>query len=144
PLDVPGWDLRGAPAARRAPARLGMWGKWMLSLANFTARQKIVSAPIAIPVPNREYVATITPKTTAGVQSVQLQVIDAVTGRILAAADSPNPVRGFSAAAPFTPTTTNPVRLQVSVTPKTGEKASADLDYAGVFPSRDYGVVATT
>ena len=144
PLDVPGWDLSKAPAARRAPARLGMWGGWMLSLTKFTAVQQLVSAPVAIPVVGREYVATITPKADAGVQSVELQVIDAVTGQVLAAGDSPNPGRGFGAYVAFTPTSTDPVRLRVVITPQPGATASVDLDYAGLFPGRDYGVVATT
>jgi hypothetical protein len=142
PTDVPGWDLSGAPTAQRLPARLGMWGNYMLDIGNFTTTQTLVSSSVAIPVAGRQYAATITPRSN-NVYNVELDVVDAVTGQTLATGISQDADRGFSAVTQFTPTTTDPVELKIIITPDPGSTASVDLDYAAVFASCDYGIVAT-
>jgi hypothetical protein len=62
PTDIPGWDTSGAPGACRESARTGMWGKWMLHIPDVTSTRQIVSAPVAIPVPNREYAPPLLPR----------------------------------------------------------------------------------
>ncbi len=139
---VAGWDLVEAPAARKVPAIIGMYGEWMLELSGISNLQSIRSDPITIPSAGREYAATITPKGPYGTK-VTLTVLDAVTGAPLGVGSSPNAERGFAAVAVFTPTTTNPVRLRVDVVPPPGPPAVVALDYASVVASRDYGVMAT-
>jgi PKD repeat protein len=142
PTDIPNWDVSQAPGAARVPAITGMWGNWMLQLPNITSTETLSSAPITIPNANLEYAAAITPKGTSG-STVTLSVIDTVTGAVLGSASSRDPSRGFGAVVRFTPTTTDPVKLKVDVTPPTGKTATVDLDYASVTRSRDYGVVAS-
>ncbi|HEV3205057.1 MAG TPA: hypothetical protein VGY77_11765 [Gemmataceae bacterium] len=138
---IPGWDLRQAPAAMRVPAITGMWGQWMLQFTNISTTQTFFSENIAIPLANHEYAAAITPKGTDSC-TVQLSVIDAVTGANLGTGSSASPDRGFTAVVPFTPSTTNPIKLQIDVVPRS-ESATMALDYAAVMPSRDFGIVAT-
>jgi hypothetical protein len=45
--------------------------------------------------------------------------------------------------AQFTATTTDPVRLQIDVTPPAGQSDTLDLDYAAVTASFDRGIIAT-
>jgi hypothetical protein len=137
-----GWNLTSAPSAQVVPAITGMYGQSMLALSNFSSAQTLVSANVNIPLANREYTAAITTFGPSGA-TVQLSVIDAVTGAVLASGTSSAPQRGFAAVATFTPTTTDPIKLQVTVTPPTGQTATVDLDYAAVMASRDYGVIAT-
>ena len=139
---VPGWNLSGAPTAVIKPARLGMWGNSMLELPNFTTPQTIVSDPISIPTANREYAATITPDGNFGT-TVTLKVIDTITGQVLASGGSAAVDRGFANVVQFTPTTTDPVKLEVDLTPPAGAAATVDLDYAAVFADNDYGVLAS-
>lgn len=140
--DIAGWDVSGAPGAKRVAARAGMWGDWMLRMENISTTQTIVSQPIAIPKANVEYAAVITPKGPSGT-TVKLSVVDASSGVVLASANSRDVNRGFSAFIQFVPTTTNSVRLHVEVTPPTDKTATVDLDYAALIRSRDYGVVAS-
>jgi parallel beta helix pectate lyase-like protein len=138
---LPGWDLSRAPTASRVPAVLGMYGQWMLQMSNFNTTQTILSDPVAIPQANREYSAAITPK---GFNvTVNLTVLDAVTGAVLGRGTSRSPDRGFAAVAIFTPVSTDPVRLQIDAVPNAGTTTTVDLDYASVQPSRDYGVFAS-
>ena len=88
------------------------------------------------------YTSTITPAGVNSNSSVTLTVIDTVTGQTLASAASANVQRGFSAVVTFTPTTTDPVKLQVVVTPTTTPD-TLDLDQATLTPSYDYGIVAS-
>jgi hypothetical protein len=138
---LPGWDLSRAPTASRVPAVQGMYGQWMLELDNLTSTQTILSDPVAIPQANREYSAAITPKGSD--VTVRLTVLDAWTGAVLGTGTSRSPDRGFAAVATFTPTTTDPVRLQIDVIPDAGATATVYLDYAAVQPSRDYGIYAS-
>jgi hypothetical protein len=146
---IPGWDLSAAPTARLAPARTGMWGASMLHLGPFTTAQRIVSDPIAVPVAGREYAAVVTPKSSNYDVRVTVTVLDAANGAALAVVmgsepTSANSQRGFSAWARFIPpAATAAVRLQIDVVPPAGASRTVDLDDAGVFASRDYGVVAT-
>ena len=151
---VPGWHLdptpecpdANAPAAAIAanPHPYYMYGNQMLKLSSFSTPQTIWSDAISIPLANREYTATIVPE---GIwpsdATVELAVVDAVTMATIHTytTDSGGVNRGYIATSRFTPTTTNPVKLKIVVTP-TGT-ANVDLDYATLTASRDYGIVAT-
>src|SRR5262249_41857371 len=137
-----GWDLGGSPTATVVAAPIGMWGSHALQISNFTTTQTIVSSPITIPKAGYEYAATITPKGSWGT-TVTLQVVDTVTGAVLGSASSPSVGDGFGAVATFTPTTTDPVKLVVTITPPSGSTATVTLDGAALFPYEDYGIVAS-
>jgi protocatechuate 3,4-dioxygenase beta subunit len=137
-----GWDLSGAPTATIVPAPVGMWGQSALQIANFTTPQTVVSSPVPLPAAGYEYAATITPSATSGT-AVTLQVVDTVTGAVLASGSSDGATRGFAAVVKFTPTTTDAVELVVVITPPSGGSATAQLDGAGVFPDQDFGIVAS-
>lgn len=145
PGDVPGWNLVDAPGAVRAPVLVDMWGSWALEIPNIAAAETIASSPIAIPQANARYAALITPKaTTSAGAGVTLAVVDTVTGATLASQASPSPSTGFSPVVLFTPTTTDPVQLLVTVTPPaSGQPANVYLDNATVSRTGSYGVVAT-
>jgi PKD repeat protein len=142
PSDIPHWDLSQALAAQRVPAMTGMWGNWMLQLANISSTQILKSDTITIPQANVEYAAVVTPKSQQYDTTVTLSVVDAVTGVVLGSASSKAPDRGFGAVVQFVPTTTNPVTLQVTVTPASGKTDTVNLDYVSLTPSRNFGVVA--
>ena len=140
--NVPGWNLSGAPAAATASNTHYLFGNQVLRLSNFSTTQTITSNAISIPTANHTYTATITPggdQSDAG-SNVTLSVVDTVTGQTLGSAASAAVQRGFSAVVTFTPTTTNPVKLQVVVAPVSGTD-TIDLDEATLTPSYDYGVV---
>jgi hypothetical protein len=142
---VPGWNLNGAPAAALALNTNYLFGNQVLRFSNFSTTQTIVSNAIPINLINHTYEATITPGNlnVAYGTSLTLSVIDTVTGQVLATATQmDNLQRGFSAVAAFTPTTTDPVQLQIVVTPPSGVTTSLDVDAATLNVSFDYGVVA--
>ena len=124
------------------PARLGMYGNWMLDLPNITTTQPIVSSPIAITQANIEYRAGITIKANAfGTANATLSVIDTVTQSVLASCGSLDPGAGPIFTVKFTPTTTDPVAIKVDVVPVSGQPATTvDLDYAGLYPTNIYGI----
>jgi len=140
--NVPGWNLGGAPSAAIAPNNCYLFGNQVLQLSNFSTTQTIVSSPISGLVAGHTYTSTITPAGVNSNSSVTLNVIDTVTGATLGSAASANVQRGFSAVVTFTPTTTDPVKLQVVVTPVSGSD-TLDLDQATLTPSCDYGIVAS-
>ena len=143
PTDIPGWDVTQAPAAMRVPAMTGMWGNWMLELPNISTTQTVVSSSVNIPVANVEYAATVTPKSILYGGTVTISVIDTVTGAVLSTATTQASSRGFSPVAKFTPTTTDPVKLKIDVTPPAGQTDTVDLDYVALMTSRNYGVLAS-
>lgn len=127
PTDIPNWDVTAATGAVRVPALVGMWGSWCLSLPNITTTQTILSDPIAIPTANVRYAASIVPRSGKYTTVVTMSVIDTVTSAVLGTGNSANPNRGFYAVATFTPTTTNPVRLKIDITPAaTGDTVYLD------------------
>ena len=140
--NVPGWNLSAAPAAAIASNTNFLFGNQVLRLSNFSTTQTIVSSPISGLVAGHTYTSTITPAGVNSSSSVTLNVIDTVTGAMLGSAASAAVQRGFSAVVTFTPTTTDPVELQVVVTPTTTPD-TLDLDQATLTPSYDYGVVAS-
>jgi PKD repeat protein len=144
PTVVPGWDLSQAPTAIREPARTGMWGNWMLHLGLFTTNQVLVSSAVTISAANREYAARVTVAGSNNVSQVLLEVLDTVTGQVIGQSTSPAPNRGFAAVVQFTPTTTDPVKLRVTISDSSGGLAQADVDNANVLYSRDWGIVAST
>ena len=143
PTDIPGWDVSRAPGAIRAAAPTGMWGNWALELPDVSTTEAIKSGAIAIPQAGIQYAALITPTTSTSGATVALAVVNAVTGAVLASANSPDPDRGFSPVVQFTPTTTDPVQLVVTVAPPAGQTATVYLDDAAVERTGRYGVVAS-
>lgn len=141
--EIPGWDLVGAPAATLASNTNYLYGNQVLRLSSFSTRQTIVSDPVAIPVANHSYTATITPANVHTQSTVTLSVIDSITGEVLGSGTSHSANRGFTAVAHFTPTTLNPVRLQIDVTPPLGGTDTIDLDQATLTVSHDYGILAS-
>ena len=143
--NVPGWNIAGAPAAALAPNTNYLFGNQVLRLTNFSTAQTIISNAIPISLIDHTYEATITPgnANVAYGTSVTINVIDSVTGHVLGTGTSANTQRGFSAIAAFTPTTTDPVELQVVVTPPSGVTTSVDLDAATLNVSYDYGIIAS-
>ena len=125
---VPGWDLTGAPAASLVPNSTFLFGNQVLRFSTFSSAQTIVSDPVAITQVGHTYVASITPsgQLVDYGASLTLSVIDTVTHAVLGTGSSAAIQRGFSAVAPFTPTTTDAVALQIVATP-----AERDLDHHG-------------
>jgi len=147
---VPGWNLSGAPTARRINAVPGMWGKWMLRLGQIAGPQTIVSSPVHIQSTSGEVAAAITGKGPWGT-AIRLSIIDA-DDRVLATSDDKgsNPVsraaapnRGFAAVAVFQPKATLSIRLRIDVTPPAGATADIDLGHAVLSSSRNFGICAT-
>ena len=142
--NVPGWNLSGAPSAAIAPNNCYLFGNQVLQLSNYSTAQTIVSSPISGLTAGHTYTATITPggdQSNAG-SNVTLNVIDTVTGQTLGSGASAAVQRGFSAVATFTPTTTDPVKLQVVVMPVSGTDTLC-LNQAALTPSYDHGIVAS-
>lgn len=137
-----GYDLTRCSKAFIAPARRGMWGANMLSVPDFNEVQTIVTNPIAIPAIGKEYAATVTPKGSQGT-ICRLFVIDTVTNAVLAWDNADSVSSGFGAVALFSPTTKNPVKLQIDLIPPTDKIAKVDLDYVTITSSRNYGIIAS-
>jgi parallel beta-helix repeat protein len=135
---VPGWDLSAAPSAAIAPNNFHLWGHQVLQFKNITSTQTIVSDPIAIPTANLEYAATISAHDPGCYTATSISVIDSVTGKVLA--NTPGSYSGAEVA--FTPTTSDAVRLQISVKPT--QTDTVELDYASLNVASDYGVIAST
>jgi hypothetical protein len=140
---VPGWGLRHSPAAVLAANTKHLFGKQVLRLANFRARQKIVSDPIAVPGTSHTHLACVTPAQGHYRTLLRLSVVDARTGRLLGQGQSPNVERGFSAVAVFRPGASRSIRLLIEATPPAGVADTLDLDEARVMASGDYGILAT-
>ena len=140
--NVPGWNLSAAPSATLVPNAfymppLSTWSTGqVLQFANISSTQTIVSDPIAIPTANQQYEATIS-AASINETPVSLTVVDSVTGAVLAS----TPGNFLGSTVQFTPTTTNPVYLQISVNPT--QTDTVELSYASLNVSRDYGVLAT-
>jgi len=139
---VPGWDLSDARAASLAGNDSLLFGEQVLRLSHFRGIQRLVSDPIAIPKAGHSYTATVTPANPDSRSTLTLTVLDAITGRTLATGTSSAAFRGISAVAEFTPRTSNPVRLVITVTPPRGQADSLDLDNVTLTPSGDYGILA--
>jgi hypothetical protein len=137
------WDLSQASGASIVPNSMYLFGKQVLSLPSISQSKQITSSKIAIPQANHTYTATITPLAGQQDTTITLSVIDAVTGQVLGSATSYDPQRGFSAVVNFTPTTTNPVKLQVVATPPSGQTDTVYLDDATLTSSYDYGIIAS-
>ena len=147
----PDWNVSQAPGATivtpaTANWTTGWWGNQLLQIPGITGTDTIVSSAIAIPQANRDYTAAISvkvPDVNNYTATVALSVIDTVTGAVLGTADSPAADRGYAPTVTFTPTTTDPVELKVTITAVGGQTFIADADYASVVPSGDYGIVAS-
>ena len=137
--NVPGWNLSAAPSAAIAPNNYYLWGNQVLQFSNLTGTQTVLSAPIAIPAANYSYAATISCE-TINCSTVTLSVVDSVTGAVLASSSVSETGEGIVAA--FTPTTTDPVRLQVTVAANGTD--TVELDQAALNVAGDYGIVAAT
>jgi len=140
--NLPGWTFSDPTVASRVPSRIGMWGDYMLQLTNINSTQTLTSQPIAIPLANVEYMASVAPKALYGT-TVTISIIDNVTQQVLVSGTTRDTSRGFFSTATFAPTTTNPVVIRITVTPPAGQAVTVNLDYISLERSRDYGIVAT-
>ncbi len=142
--NVPGWNITGAPSAVLAANTFYMPGgsNQVLLLNNYSTTQTVVSNAITTTETGHLYTAEITPANPNTNSTVTLSVIDANTGAVLGTSSSPAANRGFSAVVTFT-ANGDPVKLQVTVTPPSGQSDSVALGYTTVTPSLDYGVMAT-
>lgn len=141
---VPNWDTTGAPDAAIAENDINAWGDQILSFDNITSANVIVSDQIAIPTANVEYAATVTP---FGPQTsvVTLEIIDASTSSVLATGTSnASNHRGFAVVTYYTPTTTDPIKIRITVEPEAGQTQTIDLDYVSFTHSRIVGIMATS
>jgi hypothetical protein len=148
--NVPGWNLAGAPAAAIAPNADGLFGNQALKFSSIKGgkAQTIVSDPITIPEANHTYAATVSMSVPGGTQnsppaSVVIQVYRASDNTLLATGTTGGGYNADGSIAAFTPTTTAPVYLKITVTPTTSSATTIDLDHVGLTPSYDYGVVAS-
>jgi hypothetical protein len=141
--EVPGWDLSGAPAAALAANTHFLFGKQVLRLQTFQTKQRLVSAPIAVPATTHTHAATITPAAGDYRTTLTLTVVDADSGQALGQGKSNNVERGISAVAHFQPGTSRAVRLIVEAVPGDGRTDNLDLDQATVTATYDYGILAT-
>jgi hypothetical protein len=141
--NVPHWDLRGASGASSAENTRYLRGKRVLRVSCASGPQRIVSGPITIPRSSHTFAAAITPVGNDHRTTLKLSVLDAATSRVLGQGASRNVQRGFSAIAHFVPKAAGAIRLQVDIDPGDGREEVVDLDDAAVYPSYDYGIVAT-
>jgi hypothetical protein len=142
PADVPGWDLTGAPGAVRAPARIGMWGSWMLRIPSITATRHIISDAIMIPGGNHTYVATIATR-GKDIEEVRLKVIDARTGKVLGAFSAKSAAWGYGPVTPFSVPSPGPVKLRIEIEPTPKASGAVDLDFAAIATEGECGIIAS-
>src|SRR5262249_45422574 len=93
---VPGWDLSAAPSAALAPNTRLLFGNQVLRLTNSSPAPPTPPDPITLPLVGHTSAATIPPANPDAHVTVQISVIDAVTGAVLGSGTSANPTRGFS------------------------------------------------
>lgn len=137
------WDLSGAPGAALAENTRYLQGKRVLRVSCASGPQRIVSDPIKVSRSSHTFAAAITPAGNDHRTSLRLTVLDAGTSQVLGQGASRNVQRGFSAVAHFVPKATDAIRVQVDIDPLEAREEVVDLDDAAVFPSYDYGIVAT-
>ena len=135
-----------APDAALAPNTSCLFGNQVLQFTDVSQPETVLSVPIAIPAANRQYTATITPAqgpSDDNGTAPTLSVVDATTGAVLATGTSRNTGSGISAVVSFTPTTTDSVRLEITVAPVPGYPTVSMAVYAATLTySQDYGVFA--
>ena len=141
PTNIPGWDVSQAPSATRVPALGGMWGNWMCQLANITGTQTMKSSNISIPQANIAYVASMWCSGNRYASQATLTVFDSVTHANLGSV-SLDPTSGVGMQVGFTPTATNAVYFQVTLSPGTNPNATFNLDHASLARTGYYGVNA--
>lgn len=127
------WDLSHSPHAAVTANTDLLYGNYMLDYSGAFDSEYIISDPIAVPVANLEYTATVTPSKCTGTETIS--VIDAVTGAVLATASATNNQYCSVVSASFTPTTTHAVKIKIGVTSETS------LDYVTLSASHQYGIV---
>jgi hypothetical protein len=147
--NVPGWNLSGARSATVAPNTDGLFGSQVLRLTHFNqaGSQTVVSAPIPIAEANHTYAASVSMSAPGGTQvnplaDVVIQVYRASDNTLLATGSTGGGYNANGSLATFTPTSTDPVYLKITVTAESGNP-TIDLDHVSLSPSYDYGVVAT-
>jgi hypothetical protein len=147
--NVPGWDLSGTRSATIAPNTDGLFGSQVLQLSHFNqaASQTLISAPIPIAEANHTYAASVSVSAAGGTQNqpladVVIQVYRASDNALLATGSTGGGYNANGSLATFTPTSTSPVYLKITVTAEWGNP-TIELDDVSLSPSYDYGVVAT-
>lgn len=133
---IPDWTFSDPSKASRVTVRNGMWGNWMLRISGYSTPQTFTtSGSISIPLANVSYSVSVTPKSGSGV-TVSIAVLDAGTSAVIVTSNSSNPGRGYAAVATWIPTTTDPVKIRVTVS----GGSSCDFDRVTFERSQDMGV----
>jgi hypothetical protein len=127
------WDLSHSPHASIVANTNQLYGNKVLDYSDVFDSEYIVSDPIAIPVANQEYTATVTPSRSSGTETIS--IIDAVTGNTLASDSATNNQLCSVVSVSFTPETTHAVKIKISTT------AVVSLDYVTLSASHQYGIV---
>jgi len=104
----------------------------MLQLPSVSTTQTFVSSPVSIPTAGVPYFAGITGWSSDYNAMLTFSVIDSVTHTVLGTG-SHGPGGGILLSLAFTPTTTNPILLQVSAVGTNGHSPAIDFDGAGVY-----------
>ncbi|MHB1787771.1 MAG: hypothetical protein ACYCS7_16875, partial [Acidimicrobiales bacterium] len=106
------------------------------------------ASTIPIPVANRTYTASVAESGLGSIGdcSLQVQVIDSVTGQPVAnwrqiAASST--AQADCPSVSFVPANTDPVYIQITMTPSQATGASVTIDRVVLNQSMDYGILAT-
>ncbi len=150
---VTGWDTSGAAATTPTIAANTdyLFGNQVLRLSDFTSAsgpQSITSGPIAIPVANHTYAASVAMSAPGGTQnspiaSVVISVYRVSDNALLATGSVGGGWNADGSLATFPPTDTSPVRLVITVIALTTSPTTIDLDHVRLTQSFDYGVVAS-
>jgi hypothetical protein len=149
--DFTGWDASAMPhvvTVDTGSAVPGLWGAWCARFqapASATpAKETMLSAPVAIPTAGIAYEGIITVKGSPSnfATTITLSVLDAVSGAVLGTYTqaTANVDNGPTLVVPFKPTTTNPVRLQLDITPPVSKPCTIYIDGASVDRVGAYGV----
>jgi hypothetical protein len=141
--NVPGWDLSQVPGATLVKDTVYLVDPQILQVPNVASTKTITSGNLSIPQTGHTYTATVTPVAVNYGSSMSLSVIDAVTGKVLGTAASRDPNRGFSGVVTFVPTTLDPVKFQVTISPPSGQPTTFYIDSATLTESDDYGIIAS-
>lgn len=138
--DFTGWDTSAAPSAQVvANAETGatgpyLWGSYCCQFTNLNGAETI-SQVMAIPEADRQYRATVWQSGLGSDgSSVKIEAIDNVTESSLGS--TTNTAAGAAASVVFTPTTTNDVRIEVTVTTLSTKSPKVDdirVRHADVF-----------
>jgi PKD repeat protein/methionine-rich copper-binding protein CopC len=152
--NVTGWNLSGAPNSQFTVAADNeyLYSPQVLNwtVPSGTTPQVIqTSTAIPIPVANQTYTASVaeSPLGNIGECSLEIQVIDSVTGQLVTnwrRIDAGNTDQANCPSFSFMPTTTDPVYISITMTPSQSTGASVVIDRVVLTRSMDYGILASS